>query len=253
MNKNNQNMNQHSHNMHTLIPIDAGIRAKHIDVNSLGFADNPQPRCPVALLLDTSSSMVGNPIRELNEGVTQFYRELSEDPVAANSVELTVITFGLGGVQHYRKFQPITQAASRPRPVLKSGGMTPMGGAINMGLREIKDRRKFYEHYGMAAFKPWMVILTDGAPNDEWEGPAARARKTAEKGQIVLLGVGVGKDVDMETLRSIDPGARRLRGLAFKEFFRWLSDSLKITSSSSTARQPNTTAATQHNHYDWEL
>ena len=33
------------------------------------FADNPDPRCPVVLLLDTSASMLGEPIRELNQGV----------------------------------------------------------------------------------------------------------------------------------------------------------------------------------------
>ena len=32
------------------------------------FADNPEPRCPVILLLDTSASMQGGPITELNEG-----------------------------------------------------------------------------------------------------------------------------------------------------------------------------------------
>ena len=32
------------------------------------FADNPENRCPVLLLLDTSGSMQGHPIKELNEG-----------------------------------------------------------------------------------------------------------------------------------------------------------------------------------------
>ena len=36
------------------------------------FADNPEPRCPVILLLDTSYSMQGQPINELNAGLIAF-------------------------------------------------------------------------------------------------------------------------------------------------------------------------------------
>jgi uncharacterized protein with von Willebrand factor type A (vWA) domain len=31
------------------------------------FAENPEPRCPCVLLLDTSGSMQGTPINALNE------------------------------------------------------------------------------------------------------------------------------------------------------------------------------------------
>ena len=33
------------------------------------FAENPEPRVPCVLLLDTSGSMTGKPIAELNEGL----------------------------------------------------------------------------------------------------------------------------------------------------------------------------------------
>lgn len=33
------------------------------------FAENPEQRCPCLLLLDTSGSMGGRPIAELNEGL----------------------------------------------------------------------------------------------------------------------------------------------------------------------------------------
>ncbi len=35
---------------------------------SVGFADNPEPRCPCLLLLDTSGSMQGEAIAQLNAG-----------------------------------------------------------------------------------------------------------------------------------------------------------------------------------------
>lgn len=49
-----------------------------------GFADNPEPRCPCVLLLDTSGSMGGPKIAQLNEALrTSFAEELRSDSMAA--------------------------------------------------------------------------------------------------------------------------------------------------------------------------
>jgi hypothetical protein len=50
------------------------------------FTENPEPRC-ACLLLDTSGSMGGAPIRELNEGLKAFRQELSQDSLAMKRVE----------------------------------------------------------------------------------------------------------------------------------------------------------------------
>lgn len=59
-----------------------------------GFAENPENRCPCLLLLDTSGSMQGPPIAELNAGLMQFRDELLSDSMAAKRVEVAIITFG---------------------------------------------------------------------------------------------------------------------------------------------------------------
>ena len=53
------------------------------------FADNPEPRCPVVLVLDTSGSMNGMPIMELNEGLRAFGTALKADRLASLRVEAT--------------------------------------------------------------------------------------------------------------------------------------------------------------------
>src|SRR4051812_5107693 len=58
------------------------------------FASNPEPRCPVILLLDVSGSMAGEPIRELNSGLVTFKDELAADELAAKRVEVAIVTFG---------------------------------------------------------------------------------------------------------------------------------------------------------------
>src|SRR5512135_3148896 len=58
------------------------------------FAENPEPRCPVVLALDTSGSMQGNAIAELNEALRAFAAALRSDRLASLRVEVAVIAFG---------------------------------------------------------------------------------------------------------------------------------------------------------------
>jgi uncharacterized protein YegL len=93
------------------------------------FADNPEPRCPCLLLLDVSGSMQGQPITELNTGLTTFKDELAADALAMKRVEVGIVTFG--PVQIALPFQG---AASFYPPALTAQGDTPMGAAIKQGL-----------------------------------------------------------------------------------------------------------------------
>src|SRR4051794_36127754 len=58
----------------------------------VAFADNPENRCPVVLVLDTSGSMAGKPIQELNAGLQTLQSELADDPLAAKRVEVAIVT-----------------------------------------------------------------------------------------------------------------------------------------------------------------
>ncbi len=221
--------------MHNNLP---AIRpsSRHISLESLTFADNPQPRCPVSLLLDCSTSMVGEPIRLLQEAVSQFYTEVAGDPVASLSVELSIATFG-DGVRQVRPFEPIETALERRAICLTASGNTPMGEALTLGMHVLGERRAFYKKQGIAAYKPWMILLTDGQPNDEWVGPSQRAKALASEGRLLFIGVGVGDCVDWPTLAEILPKNQPpliLHNLRFKEFFRWVTDSLRLSVSAST-------------------
>lgn len=57
------------------------------------LVDNPTPRVPVLLCLDTSGSMVGDPIRELNLGVQQFLTEMKGNDLTRCSAETAVVAF----------------------------------------------------------------------------------------------------------------------------------------------------------------
>ena len=52
--------------------------------------------CHVAavLLVDTSASMSGKSIEELNRGLQEFYTALQQDPLALGRADVSIISFG---------------------------------------------------------------------------------------------------------------------------------------------------------------
>lgn len=68
-------------------------------INQISFERAPirrdgARRCPCLLLLDTSHSMSGEPIRELTAGVRLLHQDLRDDDDARIAVEIAVVTFG---------------------------------------------------------------------------------------------------------------------------------------------------------------
>ena len=59
------------------------------------FAENPEPRCPCILLLDTSGSMSGPPIEALNEGLKAFKNDIVKE---SNEFLSNMKAYGLNGI-----------------------------------------------------------------------------------------------------------------------------------------------------------
>ncbi|MCI0560360.1 MAG: VWA domain-containing protein [Nitrososphaera sp.] len=201
---------------------------EQIPFHDVEFADNPEPRCPCILLLDTSGSMNGQPISELNSGLQTFKDELMADGLAAKRVEVCVITFG--PVQVLNQFQ--TAEYFTP-PVLEATGDTPMGSAITRAIELLRQRKDEYRGHGIAFYRPWIFLVTDGAPTDYWNDAVRQVREGEENRAFAFFAVGVDR-ADMNVLRQISVREPlKLRGLRFRDLFQWLSNSMKSVSRSA--------------------
>jgi uncharacterized protein YegL len=201
-------------------------------VSAEDFAANPDPRVPCVLLIDTSSSMSGRPIEELNAGLQQFRSEVNDDAIAARRVEVALFTFG-GSVQLVHDFATVRNFYP---PMLSTSGDTPMAEAVARGVAHLEARKEAYKAGGVAYYRPWIFLITDGAPTDRadaWSMACQAVGMGEDQKKFMFFAVGTA-DADFTKLKQISPARDplRLKGLAFRELFRWLSSSFKSTSHS---------------------
>jgi uncharacterized protein YegL len=194
------------------------------------FAANPEPRCPVVLLLDRSASMAGEPIAQLNAGLVTFKDELMADQLAAKRVEISIVTFGPVEIQNEfllaHEFSP---------PTLTASGDTPMGAAITQGIDLLQARKSIYRANGISYYRPWLFLITDGGPTDYWQTAATQVHEGEKAKAFSFYTVAVA-NANIEVLNQIAVPHRQpqhLKGLQFRPLFVWLSNSVRAVSGSA--------------------
>lgn len=115
--------------------------------------------------------------------------------------------------------------------------MTRMGAAVHQAIDMLEERKQIYKANGIAYYRPWLFLITDGAPNDEWEAAAARATDGDAANSFALFAIGVD-DADFDVLqRFTNRKPLTLRGNRFREMFLWLSRSLRSVSRSTPGEE----------------
>ena len=106
-----------------------------------------------------------------------------------------------------------------------------------MALDCLENRKEAYKKKGIDYFQPWLVIMTDGAPNgspSELKTAITRTQEMVNDRKLTVFPLGVGPDADMSTLAKFSPkrSPLKVRETKYKEFFEWLSQSVVTTSQS---------------------
>ena len=198
----------------------------------------PRP-LPVILLADASGSMsYEGKIDALNQSVRQMMETFSDEDDLRAQIQVCVIAFG-GDARLHVPLQPASEIVKNQSWVdLEAAGLTPLGAAMRTTADLIEDREKVPAR----AYRPTVVLVSDGQPNDDWEPALIRLTQEGRAQKADRIALAIGGDADEGMLKRFlgDPekqvyhaeDARRI-----KDFFRFVTMSVTKRSRSANPNQ----------------
>ena len=197
----------------------------------------------LAFLLDTSGSMgfaQGGtaPITALNEGLNRFKAEVCQSPQTRDILDVAIVEFN----SNFRVVQEFVPVEYMEEVNLGVAGTTKMTPAIRKVLEMVNERSRFYRRSGTEPYKPWVILISDGAPDpdDDITIVAREIREMEVAGKVSFRSLGV-QGYDPKTLHTLCDGkVLKLEGTDFTSFFDWVNKSMRSVSQSSPGEKPQT-------------
>ena len=195
--------------------------------------NSSEPHMALVFVLDVSYSMDGPPIYQLNAGLNRFKSEVCLNKQTRDILDVAIIQFN-DTFQVVQNFIPIEYM---PHIQLECKGGTRYTEPIREALKMAEERSRFYKRSGTEPFKPWIIMVTDGAPLDDVRQIAdeVRAAQNSEKLRFIALGVG---DYDPRALALMTDVVFRMEGTDFTSFFDWVNKSMRSVSVTAPGEKP---------------
>ncbi len=180
-------------------------------------------RLPVYILVDTSFSMTGEPLKSVQNGLETLVKALRQDPQALETAYLSVIEFN-SEVKQLEKLKDLTEFQT---PILITSGATSMGKALSLLVKCIKDEVLVE---GRRDWKPMVFLLTDGIPTDNLQ-KGIDALKSIKIGTFVACAAGSGAKVEyLEKITPLVVTLDEANSESISSFFKWVSASISVGS-----------------------
>ena len=183
-------------------------------------------KLPVYLIVDTSTSMRGEPIAAVEEGIRVLHNSLRRNPYALEVAYLSVITFATEVVQ----LVPLTEVALFTPPKLVAKGRTNLGAALELVTNRARVEVQRSQPGVKGDWKPLVFIMTDGYPTDSVDEGLAKF-KQYHWGTVVAC--AAGDQCDEELLAKITGNVVKLATAdqnSIAAFFKWVSASVSTSS-----------------------
>jgi len=195
---------------------------------------------PVILLLDTSGSMMGGKIGELNQAVNDMIASFKAMKQMETEVDVAIITFG-GEVKMQLPLTEVSQiAVDTP---LTACGNTPMGAALSMAKAMIEDKGIIPSN----GLRPMVVLASDGQPNDEWQGPLDAFVNDGRTRKCNRMAMAIGDDADESILSMFLSAENKLfRAKEAGEIYKFFQQvTMSVTTQSQSVQQAGQPVNTQ--------
>lgn len=160
---------------------------------------------PVIILADVSGSM--NEIGKLDSlkhalnNMISSFKDASSSSLEAE-IYVSIITFGNQAANIILEPQSASEIAKDPSKMnvinkMQAIGNTPLGKALTSLVDLLENR----EIYPSRAYRPFIVLASDGKPNDLWQQPLDRLLNSERSKKANRLALAIGTDADESMLK----------------------------------------------------
>jgi uncharacterized protein YegL len=150
---------------------------------------------PVFVLADVSGSMRQNEkIRVLNNSVQDMIGALRQEDGELAALYASVITFGGEQADVHVLPAPVEDVSWSD---MEASGRTPMGDAFRKTKGLIEDR----DVISSRAYRPVLVLVSDGIPTDDWEQGLEELSASERASKATRLALGIGADANEDVLQ----------------------------------------------------
>ena len=153
---------------------------------------------PVVLLLDVSTSMNGDKINQLNAAVKEMILDFAAAEKNETEILVSIITFGAEVLLH----TPYTSAKDIEWQDMQVSGATPMGTAFSMAKAMIEDK----EVTPSRAYRPTIVLVSDGEPSDSWQQPLRALVNEGRSQKCDRMAMAIGGEASNTVLNEFISG-----------------------------------------------
>ena len=183
-------------------------------------------RLPVYILIDTSTSMRGEPIIAVELGLKALMESLNRDPYALETVCLSIITYNSQAEQ----ILPLTEVYKTRIPELTAKGRSALGEALELLCEKVEKEVHKNTPEAKGDWKPLLFVLSDGG----YSGPIAKPISEFKKVQFgFVVACAAGSKSKLDVLRKITPNVIQISStdtINIKAYFKWISSSISTTS-----------------------
>ncbi len=152
-------------------------------------------RLPVILLLDVSGSMSGDKIDMLYDATVDMVNSFVDQAVKEVEINVAIFTFG-SEVRLHTPYTAVKDLKAKGINRFNASGNTPLGAVLQMSKNYIEDK-----NYTLGSdYAPAVVLVSDGAPNDHWQGPLRDFITDGRSAKAQRLAVPIGADADRRML-----------------------------------------------------
>lgn len=185
-------------------------------------------RLPIYFLIDISESMVGEPIQQVEEGLANIIQALKTDPHALETVFVSIIVFA----GQPRTLMPLQEIVSFYPPKFPIGSGTSLSKGLGHLMFELRKNivKTTYEVKG--DWKPIVFLFSDGVPTDDTKS-AIQEWKDNWQRTANLVAISFGEETDTRLLGELTENVLHFKNTnvqSYKEFFKWVTDSIKTSS-----------------------